>query len=182
LVGLLIKQGLEEKDVDWFVENVPETMNDSQSFFQLLSERSYLTAAERLVAADAISRIAILHGDSNETEAAQLTLNVLSQLVDSFYLILGPVGVPVSALLNDDSGTDITQISRKACFRILKSLIRVRGRRKQFSPCGTALQKLANLCKGESAATGVQGAVATRRKQLLKEIFDATIKTCFDVS
>jgi hypothetical protein len=177
LVGLLVKQGLEERDLDWLVENVPETMNDSHVLLQIVSERSSLTAAERLVAADAVIRIAIVHGHSKDTEAAQLSLSALSQLVDSFFLVLGPVGVPVNALLNDDSGTDITQICRKAAFRILKALQRITGRRSNLrKECGIVLQKLAALCKGESAVAGVLGLAAGRRKQLVKDIYDATVK------
>jgi 6,7-dimethyl-8-ribityllumazine synthase len=168
---VLVKQGLEEKDVDWIVENVPEAF-DPPVLLQILR------VEQSLAAADAICRIAIVHGgDVDDSAAAQLTQNTLSQLVDSFYLILGPVGVSVSALLIDDSETDITQKSRKAAFRILKSLIRVRSRRKVFLPCGATLQKLAGLVKSESAASGLTGTVANKRKQLLKEIFDATSKS-----
>ena len=39
-----------------------------------------------------------------------------------------------------------------------------------------ALQKLINICKSESSVAGVAGAVAGRRKSLLKEIFDAAMK------
>ncbi|KAL3924619.1 MAG: hypothetical protein SGILL_000933 [Bacillariaceae sp.] len=175
ILGLLVKQGLEDVDVDWLVENVPEAMKDAQSLLQILSEKSCLTASERMSAADAISRIVIVHGgDFSDKEASQMTAVALQQLVESFYLILGPVGVPVNALLCDDSGTDATQSSRKAAFRILKALIRVRARRQAFHICGTGLQKLASLCKGESSS--VQGAVAAKRKQLLKEVFDAASK------
>jgi hypothetical protein len=177
LVALLVKQGLHEMALDWLVEYVPECMNDSQDLLQMLSERSSLTPAERLVAADAVIRIAIVHGHTNEIEAANMAYTALVQLVDSFFLVVGPVGVPVNALISDDSGLDVTQISRKAAFRILKSLLRVRGRRTLLrTECGMALQKVASLCKGESSISGVAGAVAGRRKTLLKEIFDAVMK------
>ncbi|KAL3918168.1 MAG: hypothetical protein SGILL_004366 [Bacillariaceae sp.] len=176
LVGLLVKQGLGESDVDWLVENVPEIMSDAQSLLHILSDRSFMTASERLAMADTISRIAIVHGsDFNDNDAAQMTAGALSQLVDSFYLVLGPVGVPVTALLNENSGTDITQGARKAAFRILKALIKVRGRRHAFQVCGAGLQKLATMCKGES--TSMQGATAApKRKQLLKEVYDTAAK------
>jgi hypothetical protein len=177
LVALLIKQGLPEKALDWLVEFVPETMNDSRELLQMLSARSSLTTAERLVAADAVIRIAIVHGHINEVEAATMAYTALAQLIDSFFLVVGPVGVPVNALLADDSGLDVTQISRNAAFRILRSLLRVRGRRTRLrQECGMALQKVATLCKGESAVAGVAGAVAGRRKIFLKEIFDAAMK------
>lgn len=177
VVATLIKQGLSERAVDWLVEYVPECLNDSQAMQKLLSDRTSLTAAERLVAADVVLRIAIVHGQSNEEEATKMAYSALAQLVDSFFLVVGPVGVPVNALIVDDSGLDVTQISRKAAFRILRALMRVRGRRVGLrKECGMALQKLAGLCKSESAVAGVAGAVAGRRKQLLKEIYDLCIK------
>lgn len=177
IVALLVKQGLPENALDWLVEFVPETMNDSQDMLQMLSDRRALTPAERLVAADAVLRIAIVHGHANETDAASMAYVALSQLVDNFFLIAGPVGVPVNALLVGDSGLDVTQISRNAAFRILKSMRQVRRRRTNLSKeCGMALHKLAALCKSESAVSGVAGAVAGRRNTLLKEIFDAVTK------
>jgi len=175
LVALLVKQGLQDRDLDWLVENVPETMNDSRCMLQIFSERNYLTSAERLVAADAIIRIAIVHGQSNETESSQLILIAVSQLVDSFYLILGPIGLfPVDALFNADSDTPITQILQKAALRILKSLTRVRGTKTHNirSEYSMVIQKFINLCKGELQS----GAVTGRRKQLLKELYDAATK------
>lgn len=179
LVAVIIKQGLPDVALDWLVEYIPESMGDSQELAQLLSDRSSLTPAERLVAADAILRIAITHGQSNEIDAEAMVYSALSQLINSFFLVVGPIGVPVNALIGDGSGLDVTQMSRKAAFRILKSLLKVRGRRARMrNECGMALQKLASLCKGESAVSGVAGAVAGRRKALLKEIFDAVTKAC----
>lgn len=177
LVASLIKQGLEENSLDWLVENVPECMNDSQKLLQLFSERSSLTPAERLVAADAVLRVAIAHGESNENDAAGMVYTALSQLLDSFFLVVGPVGVPVNALIADESGQDVTQIARKASFRMLKSLVNVRGRRKKLrKECGLALQKLASQCKSENSVAGLAGPVAGRRKALLKEIYDQVLK------
>jgi hypothetical protein len=177
LVAVIIKQGLPDVALDWLVEYIPETMDDSRELTQLLSDRSSLTPAERLVAADAVLRIAITHGQSNEIDAEAMVYSALSQLINSFFLVVGPVGVPVNVLIGDGSGLDVTQMSRKAAFRILKSLLKVRGRRARMrNECGMALQKLASLCKGESAFSGVAGAVAGRRKALLKEIFDAVTK------
>jgi hypothetical protein len=173
LVALMVKQGLQERDLDWLIENVPETMNESRYLLQIFSEQNSLTAAERLVAADASIRIAIVHGQANEMEAGQLILTAVSQLVDSFYLILGPVGLlPVDALFTAESSTPITQISQKAAFRILKALTKLRGSRNHFRrDCSMVLQKLISLCKVE-----LQGAVAGRRKQLIKELYDAAVK------
>ena len=173
IMAVMLKEGLEETDLDWMVENVPESMNDPQDYMSMLSERSALTVAERLVAADGIIRIAIVHGNSNEKEATKMLLAALSQLIDSFYLILGPVGdVPVNSVLGlDDGSADTIQVARKAAFRILKALNKLRGsRRKMKTEAGTALHKIVSLCKAESAAS------SGRRKNILKEIFDACIK------
>jgi hypothetical protein len=173
LVALMVKQGLQERDLDWLVDNVPETINDSRYLLQIFSERNSLTGAERIVAADAAIRIAIVHGQGRESEAGQLILTAVSQLVDSFYLILGPIGLlPVDALFNAESGTSVTQISQKAAFRVLKALTKLRGVSNHFRrDCSLILQKLINLCKAE-----LQGTVAGRRKQLVKELYDAAVK------
>ena len=178
LVAMLVKQGLDESALDLFIDSVPETMNDSQDLIHLLSKQSALTAAEKLQAADAVIRIAVINGQSNESDSATMAYTALAVLIDSFFLVVGPVGVPVNALMSsDNSGLDVTQIARNAAFRILKSLLLVRGRRTKLrKDCGMALQRLAGLCKGESASTGVGGAVAGRRKALLKEIFDLVMR------
>lgn len=176
LVAILIKHGLPDEVVDWLVDFVPECINDAFAFTVLLSERCSLTAAERLKTADAALRIAIAFGSQDELEAKNLAAACLHQLITSFYLVLGPVGVPVNALI-EENGMDLTQVCRKATFRILSALQKVRGSRTGLkSECSLALQKLASLCKGETGMTGVAGAVANRRKALLKEIWDALVK------
>ncbi|KAL3939161.1 MAG: hypothetical protein SGBAC_006069 [Bacillariaceae sp.] len=178
IVALLVKQGLPEESLDWMVEYVPEVMNDSQDMLQMLSDQRSLTPAERLVAADAVLKIAVVQGQSNEIDAANMAYIALTQLCDALFLVAGPIGVPVNAvLLEDNSGLDVTHKSRKAAFRMLKTLLTVRGRRTNLrKECEMALHKLAGLCKNESAASGVSGSVAGRRKALLKEIFDAATK------
>jgi hypothetical protein len=176
LVAILIKNGLPDEVVDWLIDFVPECVKDAFALTILLSERSPLTAAERLKTADAAIRIAIAFGSRDEAETKNLAGACLNQLINSFYLVLGPVGVPVNTLI-EESGMDLTQVCRKATFRILGALQKVRGSRVGLkTECSLALQKLANLCKGESGVTGFSGAVANRRKALLKEIWDALIK------
>ncbi|KAI2502942.1 hypothetical protein MHU86_11529 [Fragilaria crotonensis] len=176
LVAILIKHGLPDEVVDWLVDCVPECINDAFALTMLLSERCPLTAAERLKTADAALRIAIAFGSRDELAAKNLVGACLHQLITSFYLVLGPVGVPVNALI-EESGMDLTQVCRKATFRILNALQKVRASRTGLkSECSLALQKLASLCKGETGMTGVAGAVANRRKALLKEIWDALVK------
>ncbi|CAJ1953893.1 unnamed protein product [Cylindrotheca closterium] len=177
IVALLVKQGLPEESLDWMVEFVPEVMNDSQDMLQMLSDQRSLTPAERLVAADAVLKIAIVQGQSNEVDAANMAYIALTQLCDALFLVAGPIGVPVNAVLEDNSGLDVTHRSRKAAFRMLQTLLTVRGRRTNLrKECELALNKLAGLCKNESAVSGVSGTVAGRRNALLKEIFDAATK------
>ena len=176
-VAALVKQGLPERALDWLVECVPECMNDSQLLLQSLSDRSALTAADRLVVSDAVLRIVVVHGLSSEDESAEIACAALAQLIGSFFLVIGPVDVPVNALIVDDSGLDVTQIARKAAFRMLEALIRVRGRRDGLRrKCGITLQKLVGLCKNESSIAGVAGPVAGRRKAFLKELYDLVVK------
>lgn len=177
LVAAMIRQGVTERALDWLVDNVPECINDSSLLLQLLSDRNSLTAAERLIASDAVLRIAIVQGQNDEDPSAMMAYAALTQLVDSFFLVLGPVDVPVNSLIMDDSGLDITQISRRAAFRILKAMSRIRGKCDALRRrCAVPLQKLAALCKSESAVTSLGGAVAGRRKALLKELYDLLLK------
>lgn len=151
-------------------------MQDAESFLMLLSERSSLTAAEKLETASVALRIAIAHGRENESMAKSLSCAALSRLVSSFFLVIGPVGVSVNAL-DDEGGTDVTQTCRNVTFRMLGALQNVRARRTGIlNECGMLLQKLANLCKGESLMTGISGPAATTRKKLLKDIYDAVVK------
>lgn len=174
VTAMMLKQGLSDEALDWFVDWIPESMEDAAALSVILSERSSLTTAERLVAADGILRIAIAHGHRQSKEAKELVFAALSQLIACFFLVIGPVGVPVNALVGDGHGLDATHISRKAAFRMLKALQRVNSYRSQLrSECVMALQKLAGLCKGENIVGGVPGAVANRQKALLKELLEA---------
>lgn len=178
LVAMLIKQNpaLPECALDWLVEFVPESMDDSQALVSVLSERGSLTT--RLMGAAAILRIAIAHGHRDEAAAEPLVYAALSQLVSSFFLVVGPVGVPVNVLLGEGPDQDVTLTSRRATFRMLRSLVNVRGRLRTRlrNECGMALHKLAGLCKGENIVSGVAGAVVSRRKNLLRDVFEAVTK------
>eukprot|EP00540_Astrosyne_radiata_P023196 CAMPEP_0116824502 /NCGR_PEP_ID=MMETSP0418-20121206/1435_1 /TAXON_ID=1158023 /ORGANISM="Astrosyne radiata, Strain 13vi08-1A" /LENGTH=184 /DNA_ID=CAMNT_0004452885 /DNA_START=107 /DNA_END=658 /DNA_ORIENTATION=- len=173
---MLVKQGLPTTAADWLVNHVPECMGDATNLTVLLSERSCLSATERLVTADAGIRIAIAHGSQDENAAKSLVLAGLSQLIASFFLVVGPVGMPVSVMM-EENGDDVTQKCREATFRILNAIQRVRGDRKGIrNECSVALQKLAGMCKGESLLMGASGTVANRKKALLKEIWDTIVK------
>jgi hypothetical protein len=176
LLALLVKQ--EQNDTliaDFMVNHVPESLQDAESLTMLLSERSLITAAEKLVTADASLRIAIAHGHKDERAAKTLTYAALTRLVSSFFLVLGPVGVPVNALGEED-GTDVTQVCRMATFRMLSAMQSVRGSREGLrNECSMALQKLAGLCKGESILNGA-GPDVSLRKKLLRDIYEAVAK------
>jgi hypothetical protein len=176
LVAQLAKEGRNEAIMDWLIQFVPESMQDAESLAALLSERSSLTCAEKLEVAAASLSLAIVHGGQNESLAKALAYASLSRLVSSFFLVVGPVGVPVNAL-DDEGGKDLTETCRNAAFRILGALQNVRARRSGLqNECGISLQKLANLCKSESMLAGVSGPAANMRKKLLKDIYDAAIK------
>lgn len=108
----------------------------------------------------------------NDDTTRQLVLASLSQLISSFFLVLGPVGVPVSSIIGP--GHDATMISRKAAFRMLKTMLRVQSFRPEVrKECCAAVQKLIGLCKGENIVAGLPGALASRQKKLIKELMDA---------
>jgi hypothetical protein len=176
LVASLLKQGIPDKAVDFLIDNVPECFGDAYSLAMLLSDRSPLAAAERLMIADGALRIAIVHGTRNESEAKNLAAAALSTLLSTFFLVVGPVGVPVVTLVGEDAA-DVTQKCRHAATRMLETLQRVRANRPGIrNECTSALQKLCGLCKGEAAMSGVAGAVASRRKKVLKDIYDNAVK------
>jgi hypothetical protein len=111
-------------------------------------------------------------GFGSDDTSKQLVVAALSQLVSSFFLVLGPVGVPVAAILG--SGHDATMMSRNAAFRILYAMRRVQTYRSEVrNECVVAVQKLVGLCKGENILAGLPGAVASRQKKLLKELLEA---------
>jgi hypothetical protein len=97
-------------------------------------------------------------------------------LVSSFFLSLGPVGVPVN-IIHEDDGHDVTQTCRRATFRMLSAMQSIHGERPALrNEARRALSKMASMCKSEGALGGVAGSVAMRRKTLLKEIWDAVVK------
>jgi hypothetical protein len=174
LCSILLKQGLSNEALDWLIAFVPELIEDANGYQNLLSERSTLIATERLLVADGILRIAIAsHGD--ETQSETLAVAALSQVVNAFFLIVGPVGVSVHSLLGEGGGLDATQMARKTAFRMLKSLTRVRGYRTGLrNSCVMILQKLSRLCKGEEVVGNLAVSVPAKQKNILRELQDAS--------
>lgn len=178
LLALLFKQGLSNSIVDWLVEWVPEAIEDVVHFCGVLSDRCILTTAERLVVADGMLRIVIVHGHRHAQKATPLVYAALAQLVASFFLLVGPVGVPVNTLIGDGVGTDAAHISRIAAFRILNAMKKVSSYRSSLkNECFLALQKLAGLCKGEAMVSGLPMSIANRQKGFLKKLLDEINQT-----
>lgn len=168
---------MSESEVDWLVDVAPEIFDDSSCFFELLSDRSSLSAVERLVVADGMIRIAVVHGHLDDGIASTFVQLALSQLINSFFLIIGPSGVPLSTLATEANGTDTAKFSRKAAFRILKMLQKVRLYQTAVRhECIMFLQKFVGLCKGEILIGSLPSAIANRQKGLLKELLDAAMK------
>lgn len=179
MLAALAKQGhLSDSAFDFLVDFVPESMNDAGALTLLLSELSPLTAAERLKIADVALRVAIAHGSRCELEAKILANAALTQLTSSFFLVVGPVGVPVNVLI-EESGYDVTHVCRCAAFRMLEALQKVRGDRIGLKEeCANALQKLAGMCKGENIMNGLGRSAAQSRKKVLKQIWESITKAC----
>lgn len=178
LLALMLKQGLEERSLDWIVTYIPECMERCSSMLSLLSDRSSFSAVERILVADSVLRIAVAHGHRYPDESKAIVYAALSQLIGSFFLVLGPVGVPVSTLVVQGTSLDSTHIARRVTFRMLNALSRVRSYRiGVYGECMMALQKLAGLCRGETIVGGLSGSVGNRQKNLLKDILDAVVAT-----
>jgi hypothetical protein len=177
LFAMLLKQSPSESLVDWVVERVPEAMYDKDCMSDLLTNRCSMTTPQRLVAADGILRVVIAHGHQHPHETKPLIYSALAQLVASFFLLVGPVGVPVNALVVEGTGRDATHISRDAAFRMLDAMHKVASYRSLLKhECSMALQKLAGLCKGEAMVSGLPVSIASRQKSFLKSLMDALSK------
>ena len=177
VVATLVKQSLPNKAVDWLIEISPECFGDAKLLIGSLSDRtSTLTAAERMVTADAALQIAIAHGSQDNAVAQQLSYAALNTLVSSFFLSLGPVGVPVNILHEDDGRGDVTQTCRRATFRMLSAIQSLEsGRVQMVNEARRVLSKMAVMSKSENALGGASGSVATKRKALLKDLWDSIV-------
>ena len=174
LIATIVKQGANDVVIDWIVAFIPESFSDSRLLKQFLESKS-LSAVERLKIADFSLRIVITYGKGNEGHALPLAYSALSVLISSFYLVVGPVGVPVNVVC-DDEGRDITLLCRKPMFRMIASLQAIDSKRAQLrNEAVIILQKLMNLCKSD--VSGLTGTAAAKRKAVLKEIYDASMKS-----
>jgi len=175
LVTSMIRQALPTSIIDWLVAYVPEIFLESTSLIMLL-ETGILTAVEKLHVADAALRIAITYGQNFETECHLLAYNALSTLVSSFYIVIGPVGVPAN-LIRDQDEKDVTQVCRKSFFRILSTVKNISDDMLAVkNEARIALSKIAAICKGDMNSSGLSGSAAQRRRAVLKDIWDTLVR------
>jgi hypothetical protein len=170
-VATLLKQGMDDGLVDYLVKFVPESFSDAPILSSLLSQKARLSALNRLTLADASLRIAIAHCLRGEAIAKGLVSVSLTVLVESFHLVLGPTGVPVSILRQVD-GQDATDICRNALISYLSTIEPDSALKGCAVP---AIGKISSMCKSESASVGGSGVAAARRKALLKEIWEVCV-------
>ena len=170
----IVREGMGDAELDWFIINVPEVMSVGNAYQNLLALPTIPTASERLLAASAVLRISIIHGHRDEVKAQEMALSAISVLISNFFIVIGPVGVPVSTFVGED------KFCRGAALRMLKSISHVRGQRQGLrNECVMALQKLARLCKGEEIVGGLPASLANRQKVFLREMLDGINKALF---
>lgn len=175
--AVLLRQGMSDAEIDWLISNIPEIMDDGNAYHDLLALQTIPTTSDRLVAASGILWISIIHGHRDDVQAQALALAAITQLIANFFIVIGPVGVPVQAFVGEDKGTDSTQICRRAALRMIKSMCHVRLNRQALrNECVMALHKLARLCKGEEIVGGLPAAAANRQKAFVREMLDSINK------
>ena len=89
------------------MEFIPGTIDYSNPFECVVGAWLISTS---LNATMSVLCFAIAHGHSQKDMTEQLLYAASAQLVASFSLILGLVGVPVNVLLGEDSGVDVPQL------------------------------------------------------------------------
>jgi hypothetical protein len=176
LGAAILREGVMDSAWDWLCLNVPEIMDDATTYQDLLAHISISTANQRLVAASGVLRVALMHGRREEALSEALVVAATQQLIANFFIILGPVGLPVHAFENDQGG-DSTKACRKAALRMLKTFSLAQGRRQGVrNECIIALQKLSRMCKGEELVGGLPVSIANRQKGFLRELLDGINK------
>ena len=173
LVATLLRQDMDDKILDFLVMLAPETMRDAPHLSALLNERASTTAGHRLCMADGVLRIALTYGQKDQAAAENMVMLVMQQLVASFFLIIGPSGVPVSALIAED-GLDATQMSRQKAMRIIQACGRALGHSQGVrGELSLGLQKMLGLCRGESIVGSLPQAISSRQKKLLRDLSES---------
>ena len=177
IIAALFKQGLPENCIDWIVEFVPESFSDAPIIIALLAEKGLLTATERLTAASAGLQLAVVLSPQGEQIGKDLITASAAVLLESFALVVGVIGVPVS-VLREENGQDVTYVCRKAMFRMLEMFSSISPQNVDLkNEACIALSKISALCISENNAVGgIPGVAATRRKALLKDIWEKCIQ------
>lgn len=176
IIAALVKQGLPENCIDWIVEFVPESFSDAPIIVALLAEKGLLTATERLTAASAGLQLAAVLSPQGEQIGKDLITASAAVLLESFALVVGVIGVPVS-VLREENGQDVTYVCRKAMFRMLETFTSISPQNFLKNEACIALSKISALCISENNAVGgIPGVAATRRKALLKDIWEKCIQ------
>lgn len=177
IIAALVKQGLPENCIDWIVEFVPESFSDAPIIIALLAEKGLLTATERLTAASAGLQLAVVLSPQGEQIGKDLITASATVLLESFALVIGVIGVPVS-VLREENGQDVTYVCRKAMFRMLETFSSINPQNLDLkNEASIALSKMSALCISENNAVGgIPGVAATRRKALLKDIWEKCIQ------
>ena len=111
-------QDIPRSCIDWMAEWIPECLLDAQVIVTLLSERRSMTATERLTTASAGLRIAVANSSRGGEAAKRIVSASTEVLLDSFPVVVGPVGVPVS-VLREEKG-DVTKICKNELFRMIR--------------------------------------------------------------
>ena len=176
----LLRQGIPSGEFDWMAARIPEFMAfDPSSYSELFSEHVSLAPVERFMVAAFVVKMVILYGQRDEDLSGSLIMSALSQLISGFFVLVGPSGVAVSALLADSDSPNMnaTQLSRQAALRAIRELSNIRSYRSRIrSESSMACQKLYRLCKGEELVAGLSVSNSTRQKAALREIQDAVSK------
>jgi hypothetical protein len=178
VIATLVKQGLPQNSVDFLVKFIPESFQDAPELVSILSEKEAIPLVERLVTASTALSICVASSSRGEATAKNLLSASLETLVDSFYLVIGPVGLPVSVFRDVENGQDITLMCKEITFRMIKTLSTINPRSCLTKDAIAYLTKISVLCKSENSIGSLSGAVASKRKSLLKEIWDSCDSSC----
>lgn len=181
LATSLLTFELSEAQRDWIIEWIPEMMGDVSALRVLLMEGSSLATAQRLCIADFSLRLLIANSTLSSSASEGLLSAALSQLISSFFVVLGPVGLSVEVVLcGDVKRTDSTKIARRAALRMIRAMEKIRGFRTGLrSECLSILQKLSAYCRNDSVGQGgsLPPGITGKQKLVLRELGDAVSKS-----
>lgn len=179
IISSLAKDGLSGSCLDWITEFIHESILDAPIMTKLLNEEnSLLTATQSVCLACAGVQVGVMLFERNEQLALGLICACNSVMVNSgVALSVGLVGIPVACLREDGGSQNVTDVCRKALFRLIRVLSSVDQKKKSLrNEASLTLSRLANKAKSETSAGGIAGVAAARRKAGLKQIWDACVQ------